>query len=137
MIVSSRESLHNRDLMENSYYHFVKTLSILVKSPAEQCAEMGDYNVPFELRDDGLVVDYLIDQEIVKFTDDQIEGMKELSFALHALNGEALKRGRTREGNLSGMNNPRWQSVREIAKRLIVTLAPRTLENRKYLNMSS
>jgi hypothetical protein len=135
--MSSRKSLHNKDLMENSYYYFVKTLSILTESPAEQCAKMGDYNTPFELRDDGLVVDYLIDQEIVKFTDDQIEGMKELSLALHALSGEVLKGGHTREDNLKGMNNPRWQSVREIAKRLLATLAPRTLENRKYLNMSS
>ena len=126
------ESIDTRELIENSYYYFIKTLSILAKPPAEQCADMGDYNVAFELRDGGLSVDDLITQEIVKFTDDELEGMKELSLALHELSGEALKGGRTREDNLKGMNNPGWQLVRETAKKLIVTLGNRTLENLKY-----
>jgi hypothetical protein len=33
------------------------------------------------------------------------------------------------------MNDPAWQQVPDIAKKLIVTLAPRTIENRKYLDM--
>lgn len=129
-------SLNNKDLMENSYYYFIETLSTLAKSSADQCAAMGDYNVAFELRDDGLVVDDLIGQEIIEFTPDQMEGMKELSLALHALSDEALKGGSTREDNSKGMSNPEWQLVREIAKKLMVILASRTLENRNYLNMS-
>jgi hypothetical protein len=128
------ESL-DRDLIENSYFYFVKTLSILAESPAEQCAVM-EYNVAWELQHDGLEADHLIRQEVVKFTDDQIEGMKELSSALHALSGEALRgSGYAREEHLKAMSNPRWQLVRNIAKKLLVTLAPRTIENRKYLNM--
>jgi hypothetical protein len=92
-----------------------------------------EYNVAWELRDDGLEVDYLIRQEVVKFTDDQIKGMKELSSALHALGGEALKgSGFAREEHLKAMSDPGWQVVRDIAKKLLVTLASRTLENRKY-----
>jgi hypothetical protein len=121
-----------RELVENYYFYFVKTLSILAESPAEQCAVMK-YNVAWELQRDGFEVDYLIRQEAVKFTGDQIEGMKELSSALHALSGEALKgSGYAREDHLKAMSNPGWQSVRDIAKRLIVALAPRTEENRKY-----
>jgi hypothetical protein len=128
------ESLH-RDLIENSYFYFVKTLSILAESPAEQCAVM-EYNVAWELQHDGLEVDHLIRQEVVKFTDDQIEGMKELSSALHALSGEALRgSGYAREEHLKAMSNPGWQLVCDIAKKLLVTLAPRTIENRKYFNM--
>jgi hypothetical protein len=33
------------------------------------------------------------------------------------------------------MSDPGWQLVRDIAKKLLVTLAPRTIENRKYLNL--
>jgi len=121
-----------RELEENYYFYFVKTLSILAESPAQQCAVM-EYNVAWELQRDGFQVDYLIRQEVIKFTDDQIEGMKELSSALHALSGEALKgSGYAREEHLQAMSNPGWQLVRDIAKNLIVTLAPRTEENRKY-----
>jgi hypothetical protein len=124
-----------RELVENNYFYFVKTLSILAESPAEQCAVM-EYNVAWELQHDGLEVDYLIRQEVVKFTDYQIEGMKELSSALHALSGEALKgSGYAREEHLKAMSNPGWQLVRDIAKKLIESLEPRTLENRKYLNL--
>ena len=123
------------NLLENSYYYFIKTLSTLAKSADEQCEEMGDYNVPFELCDDGLVVDYLIKQDITKFSKVEMDGMKDLSAALHAIRGEALKGGSTREDNLKGMNDQRWKLVREIAKRLIITLSSRTLENRKYLNI--
>jgi hypothetical protein len=123
------------DLIENSYFYFVKTLSILAESPAEQCAVM-EYNVAWELQHDGLEVDHLIRQEVVKFTDDQIEGMKELSSALHALSGEALRgSGYAREEHLKAMSDSGWQLVRDIARKLLVTLAPRTIENRKYLNM--
>jgi hypothetical protein len=131
--MKSAESLE-RDLMENSYFYFVKTLSILAESPAEQCVAMDCYNVAWELRDDGLSVDYLIRQNVIEFTDDQIQGMKELSLALHALDREALKSG-SREEQLKAMSNPGWQPVRDIAKKLIVSLAPRTLENRKFLNL--
>ena len=121
--------------MENYYFYFVKTLSMLAESPAQQCAVM-EYNVAWELQHDGFDVDYLIRQEVIKFTDDQIEGMKELSSALHALSGEALKgSGYSREGHLQAMSNPGWQLVRDIANKLIVILAPRTIENRKNLNM--
>jgi hypothetical protein len=62
--------------------------------------------------------------------------MKELSSALHALSGEALRgSGYAREEHLKAMSNPGWQLVRDIAKKLLVTLASRTIENRKYLNM--
>ena len=121
--------------MENFYFYFVKTPSILAESPAEQCAAMDYYNVAWELHSDGLDVDYLIPQEVIKFTEDQIEGMKELSSALHAISDEALKGGRTREEHLKAMSNPGWRLVRVIAKKLIVTLTPRTIENRKFLNI--
>jgi hypothetical protein len=128
------ESLDS-DVVENDYFYFGKTLSILTESPAEQCAVM-EYNVAWELQHNGLMVDHLIRQEVVKFSDDQIEGMKELSSALHALSGEALRgSGYAREEHLKAMSNPEWQLVRDIAKKLIVTLAPRTVENRKFLNM--
>jgi hypothetical protein len=130
-MTASDESVE-RDLWENIYFYFVKTLSILAESPAEQCAVM-EYNVAWELQRDGFEVDYLIRQEAVKFTDDQIEGMKELSSALHALSGDALKgSGYAREDHLKAMSNPGWQVVRDIAKKLLVILVPRTLENRKY-----
>ncbi len=121
-----------RELEENYYFYFVKTLSILAESPAQQCAVM-EYNVAWELQRDGFQVDYLIRQEVIKFTNDQMEGMKELSSALHALSGEALKGSSyAREEHLQAMSNLGWQLVRDIAKKLIVTLAPRTEENRKY-----
>ena len=130
--MAASDEISERELWENYYFYFVKTLSILAESPAEQCAVM-EYNVAWELQRDGLKVDYLTRQEVVKFTDDQIEGMKELSSALHALSGEALKgSGYAREDHLKSMSNPGWQLVRDIAKKLIVTLTPRTEENRKY-----
>ena len=126
-----------RDAWENTYGIFIYTLSVLEMPPAEQCTEMGNYNVAWELQHDGFDVDYLLDQEVIKFTEDQKKEMRELSSALHALGGGALKYGPfTWEKNLEGMSNPGWQPVREIARKLIITLEPRTLENRKYLNMS-
>jgi len=133
IIMSVKEFISNRDSIENSYYYFIETLSILAKSPVEQCTAMGDYNVAFELRDDGLVVDDFIGQKIIDFSSDQIEGMKKLSLALNGLSGEALKGGSTREDNLIGMSNPEWQLVREAANELMIVLAPKTLENQKYL----
>lgn len=133
--MKSNESSLDRDLMENFYFHFVETLSILADPPAEQCAAMDYYNVAWELRSDGLDVDYLLRQGVIKFTDRQVEDMKELSAALHALSSEALTGGRDREEHLKAMSNPGWQVVRNIARKLIVTLAPRTLENRRFLKM--
>jgi hypothetical protein len=133
--MSSNDSYNTRDLMENSYYYFNETLSILSKSPVEQCTAMGDYNVAFELRDDGLLVDNFIGQEIIEFTPDQLEGMKKLSSVLSELSDEALKGGHTREDNLKGISNPEWQLVRETAKNLMKILDSRTIENRKYLKM--
>jgi hypothetical protein len=130
--MTASDEISERDRWENTYFYFVKTLSILADSPAEQCAVMDYYNVAWELKDDGLVVDYLMRQDVIKFSDDQIEGMKELSSALHPLCGEALKGGRAREDHLQAMSDPGWQAVRDIARKLLVTLGPRTLENRKY-----
>jgi len=124
-----------RDTLENSYFYFVKTLSILAEAPAQQCDAMGYYNVAWELRDEGLDVDWLIQQEVIKFTAGQIGGMKDLSTALHALDTEASKGGETRDEHLKAMSNPGWQTVRDIARKLLVSLAPSTLENRKYLKL--
>src|SRR5262249_28458006 len=124
-----------RDILENSYFYFAKTLSILAEAPAQQCDAMGYYNVAWELRDEGLDVDWLIQQEVIKFTADQIGGMKDLSAALHTLESEALRGGDTRDEHLKAMSNPGWQTVRDIARKLLVSLAARTLENRKYLKL--
>lgn len=123
----------DRDIFENFYRLFISTLYILSEYPLKQCTGMGNYNVAWELRDDGLSVDYLINQRIVQFTNEQIAKMTELSRALHALSNEAYRvRGLTREENLIAMNNPEWEQIRNIAKKLIQVLEPRTSENISY-----
>ncbi len=123
------------DSWENCYFNFVETLLDFVLSPIEQCVAKGNYNVAWELRAEGLTVDNLLNQKFIEFSNDQRAVMRNLSLALHALSPEAMLCGQTQEINLKGMANPEWQLVRDIAKELLIALAPRTLENRKFLNM--
>ena len=130
------ETHDDLDEWENAYFSFLRTLEILNKPVSEQCEEMANYNVAWELRDEALDVDYLIPQKTLAFTDEQLRMMQEFSRALHAMRAPSfLEKGGTREENLKMMEHPDWQSVREIAKKLVVVLASRTEVNYRYLNM--
>lgn len=133
--MSQDENPESRDSVENAYMLFSGILSILAMSPIEQCTSMGNYHVAWELRHDGLDVDYLLGQRLIEFTDEQRKWMQKLSLALHSLTEDAISCGTTLEANLLGLQNQEWDSIREIAKKMIPVLAPRTLESRKYFNL--
>jgi hypothetical protein len=42
----------DRNLYENSYYHFVNRLEVLAASPEEACELLGHFNVAFETKFD-------------------------------------------------------------------------------------
>jgi len=95
------DEISERELWENNYSVFISTVSVLAMPALEQCNIMDNYNVAWELRYDGLDVDYLLKQDIIYFTDDQKEVMHRLSISLNALNYESWICGAKKEIGLT------------------------------------
>lgn len=60
------EIISERASLENCYYYFVQAISVLSKSAERQYGLMGNYNVPYELKSDGLDVDCLLKQSLTE-----------------------------------------------------------------------
>ena len=129
------DEIIDRESWENNYCLFISILSVLAMPPLEQCNSMGNYNTAWELRTDGMDVDYLLNQCVIEFTIEQKDLMRHLSLSLHALDTKLFINGDILENNLKDMEIETWQIVREIAKNLLTSLESKTFENRKYLNL--
>lgn len=123
-----------KDFLENSYYHFVETLTVLGMDAAGQCAAMGNVNVAWELKDEGLDVDYLRRQTCMTFTEEQSNCMGELSRALHEIPDVLLVGSNDRSANIASLRHPSWDEVRRIAKQLLLLLESKTKENLEYFH---
>ena len=124
------EDRYNR--MQNMYFYFMQTVSCLTKSAEEQCDIVGNFNVAYELALEAKVVDCLIDQNYIKFTDKEIKQMTSFLHSLEGLEPPFLGSGGSRDENIANMRDYHWDSVREEAKKLEAILREKTEANLKY-----
>lgn len=125
------------DLFENSFYYYVKALRVLSHDAETQCAEMGNYNTPWEIQDDvGTYGLYLTRPAASYLTWEQTEKIVELSTSLKALPREAINPVGmlmiSHAGCIYAMNHPAWEPLRENAKKLLGLLEPAIERNEAY-----
>jgi len=101
---------------------FMSALSILAQEAPEQCRVMGNYNVPWELKDDVLSGEYLLNSPISRVSDAQRVLLGDLFRELRALPADALAQPNTTEGNLRGMSHVAWANLRVRAKQAVAAM---------------
>jgi hypothetical protein len=131
--MSDPSKISDQEASHNAYDVFVFTLEALASPPEKQCELMGDYNTAWELRDDALAGHYLIGSGL--FTDQQERAILEFLAAIDPVPVNDMPSGSGRATNLAAMQNPVWEPIRDLAKRLVSTLASVTSANRAYLGL--
>jgi len=131
--MSDPSQISDQEASHNAYNVFVFTLEALASPPEKQCELMGDYNTAWELRDDALAGHYLIGSGL--FTDQQERAILEFLAAIDPVPVNDMPSGSGRAKNLAAMQNPVWEPIRDLAKRLVSTLASVTAANRAYLGL--
>lgn len=100
----------------------MRVLEILSLPAPDQCRAMGNFNVAWELRDDALAGEYLINGPVSRATPMQHELLRELFRELRELPVDAINQPNTTAGNLEALNQPAWARVRVEAKRALEAL---------------
>lgn len=126
-----------QDNFENSFWYYVKALRVLSHDAETQCEEMGNYNTPWEIRQDvGECGLYLIRPSASYLTWEQTEKIVELSTILEMLPREAVAPVgllmTSHAGCIYAMNHPAWEPLREDARRLLARLEPAIRRNEAY-----
>ncbi|KAB8172514.1 hypothetical protein FKV24_014605 [Lysobacter maris] len=114
-----------------TYRTFLHTLEALAAAPETQCELMGDFNTAWEMRDDALAGHYLMGTGF--FSAPQESAVLELLAAVRPIPVNDMPAGSGRAVNLAAMRHPAWEPIRDMARNLIMTLAPLTEINREYL----
>jgi hypothetical protein len=122
------------DESANAYLYFVQALEALSAGPPEQCERMGDYNVAWELQDEVMAGQHLLNLSI--FDETQTAILEALMRELGAIPPELLASAVGREVNLLAMNDSRWEGPRRLARRLLTQLEVVSRENQSYLRIA-
>lgn len=119
---------------EEGWHHTYATFRMAVECatlPAEQqCEEMGDYNVAWELRDDVSAGKYLLNRG--RLSESQEEGIAALVALVELVPANALPAGAGRKPNLVAMQHDSWVPVRELAAKTQQQLEQVTRANAAY-----
>jgi hypothetical protein len=134
-----RTTQQEQDDFENAFFYFVDALKTLALEADEQCEQMGNYNVPWELRHDVSEGAMAITQAPTSCLDvEQVSRVTELVSALNALPGGAIAPPGTltdnHAGSLMAMEHPSWGPIRRQAAGLIRDLEAAIQRNNKYFS---
>jgi hypothetical protein len=106
---------------------------MLSYSPEQQCEEMGDLNVAWELKDDVAAGKYLVGRGYLSA--EQESWVLALAGALEAGPAQVLPAGAGREVNLEAMRHASWAPLRIISNHVLEVLKPFTERNATYLHL--
>jgi len=129
------ELSEDEDEFHSSLRIYLNALEMLASSPGEQCRQMGDYNVAWELKDDVQSGKYLVGRGYLEEVEEQ--WIKALCGALEGVNTQVFPLGAGREVNLQAMSLPVWQPARFLAAEVLRQLARAARENAKFLSSST
>jgi len=136
------EEIDTREDFENCFLHFVEALRVLSHDAATQCEEMGNYNAPWEIKDNaysqGLAS---LRMSALYLSWEQAEQIVDLVAALKQLPKEAIAPPdmltTNHIGSITAMNHPAWESLRKDAKELLASLEPAVHKNEIYFQIGS
>lgn len=128
-----------QDDFENAFFYFVDALRTLGLEADEQCEQLGNYNVPWELRHDVSEGAIAITKARISYLDaEQTARVTEMVSALNALPDEAIAPHGVltdnHAGSLIAMGHPSWGPIRRKAKELLQLLEPAIERNNKYFS---
>lgn len=116
---------------------FLQALAVLAEPPEQACKTYGFYNVAWELKEDLLSAEYLLGSQYAYFSPEQREQISALLHDLHQLPDAATSFTRTAQESVENMLHDAWESPREKAIRLLLTLEDVLAKNTAYLNSPS
>jgi hypothetical protein len=122
MQVAADQPMSPEESWDNGRLYFVQALLVLAEEAPEQCRVMGNFNVPWELKDDVLAGEFLLNSPVSRFSENQRGLLNDLFRELRALPSDAVNQPNTAEGNLRGMSHIAWANLRVRAKELLVEL---------------
>lgn len=131
------EEMDTHEVFENAFFYFIKSLRVLSSDAASQCADMGNYNTPWEIQRDitgnGLGA-LRLSAPYLSWT--QAEKIVDLVAALRRLPKEALSvphlKMTSSVGCITAMNHPAWEPLRKDAVQLLRLLEPAIQKNEAY-----
>ncbi|TAK91178.1 MAG: hypothetical protein EPO06_05325 [Burkholderiaceae bacterium] len=131
---ASTEEPTPEEFFHNAYRAFINALVILAEPPDAQCADMGDYNVAWELKDDVAAGRYLVGRGLLAAKDE--EAILALANAVQAVPHSILGSASGREANLLAMRHKSWTPLREEAAGLLVLLRQFSKQNAHFLGLA-
>jgi hypothetical protein len=121
----------DEDEFHSSFRIYLNALEMLASSPEDQCSQMGDYNVAWELKEDVQNGKYLVGRGYLEEAEEH--WIKALCGALQGINTFVLPSGAGREVNLQAMSLPVWRPARFLAAEVLRQLSRAARENSKLL----
>lgn len=122
-----------KDIYENSYYHFVEAVKVLAATAEESCERLGNFNVAFETKYDVEAGPYLFNYPACPLSSEQRNAIVELVESLKSIPESTLEFTKAPSVSLERMRDPAWVSPRDKAVRLLLLLQPITELNEQYL----
>ncbi len=125
------EAISDMEAWHHAYAHAFRWAVGCATLPAEQqCEEMGDYNVAWELRDDLSSGKYLFNRG--RLSGSQEGGIAALVALVELVPANELPAGAGRAPNLASMQHHSWAPEREKAEKVLQQLEQVTRANAAY-----
>jgi hypothetical protein len=122
------ESAPDEEAWHNAYFYFRTAIELATLPAEQQCEEMGDYNVAWELREDVAAGKYLLNRG--QLSASQEEEVGRLVALVQLAN--VLPAGAGRQPNLLAMQHESWHPVRELAALVLKHLEQVTHANAAF-----
>ena len=106
--------IEEADAFHNAFRTYFMAVETLAAEPEDQCEQLGDYNVAWELKSDVQSGRYLLKRGHLSAEEEQL--IESLAFVLEEVNTQALPAGAGREPNLRAMSHPSWAPSRSLAR---------------------
>jgi hypothetical protein len=129
------DAISAEESFRNSCHYFLEALRVLGLPPEQQCEEVGDYNVAWELKNDVLAGRYLLGLGFLS-TSQEAQMLRVLE-AVEAVEVNRLPAGAGRERNLKAMVDLSWEPVRFTAAEVFVALESLAADNAAYFGRGS
>ncbi|WP_250633519.1 hypothetical protein [Pinirhizobacter soli] len=131
------DSPDTRDVFENAFFYFIKSLRVLACSAVEQCEEMGNCNTSWQIQRDvtsGGLGSLRVSASYLSW--EEAESIVDLVAALRRLPQgaitAALMNTTSHAGCVTSMSHPAWEPLRKDAKALLLKLGKAIERNEAY-----
>ena len=124
------EPISTEEAFHNGFYYFLCAVEVLSHDPERQCAEIGDYNVAWELKNDVMAGRYLLGTGFLPANEERC--ITNLLDSLKPVSVNEMPSGDGRGPNMQAMSNPVWVPLRTQARRVREELEAFSEVNRSY-----